>query len=100
MAPWCLDRAIDAVTRSDRARVPSEALPHRIKLFESLPVAVLIQEAHLPVSRLDKAQSPGEPAPASVQPLCWTTTEGAGAPDSDSGRDASARLHGGESTTC
>ena len=34
-----------------------EALPHFIKLFESLPIAVLIQEAHLPVGRLDKARA-------------------------------------------
>ena len=34
-----------------------EALPHLIKLFESLPIAVLIQEAHLPVIRLDKARA-------------------------------------------
>jgi ribonuclease HI len=34
-----------------------EALPHLIKLFESLPIAVLIQEAHLPVRRLDKARA-------------------------------------------
>ena len=34
-----------------------EALPHLIPIFESRPIAVLIQEAHLPVSRLDKARA-------------------------------------------
>ena len=34
-----------------------ETLPHLVPLFESLPIAVMIQEAHLPVNRLDKARA-------------------------------------------
>ena len=34
-----------------------QRLPHLIPAFKSLPIAVLVQEAHLPIGKLDTARA-------------------------------------------